>query len=87
MLHKEWARYKHREKNELFALCERVTKSQRIALDQLRLESETLYLAAIEKDEALLPITVQGPVSTPPIENYSSPAEYRSGHLIDFPFI
>lgn len=81
LLHKAWARYKMNEKIELYALYERVQKSQRIALDELRKESESLYLAAIEPDVLLLPITLNGPVATPPIDNYVSPAEYRSEKL------
>lgn len=73
LLEKEWTRYKHKEKISLYTLYENVLKSQRIALDELRSESEELYLAAIEPDGALMPITVKGPTATPPIENYSSP--------------
>lgn len=40
-----------------------------------------MYLAAIEPDVLLMPITIEGPVATPPIDNYMSPAEYRSKHL------
>lgn len=85
LLHKEWARYKHREKKELYALYERVMKGQRIALDELRKESETLYLAAIEADQLLMPISIKGPVQTPAIDNYMSPAEYRSMHCFPNP--
>lgn len=82
LLHKAWARYKKNEKIELYALYERVMKSHRIALDELRKESESLYLAAIEPDVLLMPITINGPVATPPIDNYASPAEYRSEKLL-----
>lgn len=85
LLHKAWARYKNKEKIELHALYERVKKSHRIALDELRKESETLYLAAIEPDVLLMPITIQGPVATPPIDNYASPAEYRSANFLFLP--
>lgn len=52
--------------------------SQQKALNELRMESEELYQAAIQPDELLLPITIQGPSYTPPIPNYRTPAEYRS---------
>lgn len=48
-------------------------QSQRKALQELRLESEELYQEAIQPDMSLLPVTVKGPVTTPPIQNYDSP--------------
>lgn len=59
-------------------ICLRIFQSQKTALAQLRKESEELYQAAIQPDDNILPITIKGPVQTPPIKNYESPAEYRS---------
>lgn len=47
--------------------------AQEKALQELRFESEELYQEAIQPDFRLLPFVAQGPVSTPPIENYESP--------------
>lgn len=77
LLHKEWARFKIQENRELHQICRNILQSQSKALAELRLESEELYQAAIQPDETLLPITIKGPVNTPPIKNYDSPAEYR----------
>lgn len=77
LLHKDWARYKLEENRELHRICLQIVRSQQKALTELRLESEELYQAAIQPDELLLPITLKGPVHTPPIKNYETPAEYH----------
>lgn len=77
-LHKEWSRYKgqqHREENQLIL---GMLDAQEKALAELRLESEELYQAAVQVDPAMVPIKLKGPVVTPPIDKYVSPAEYRS---------
>lgn len=51
-------------------------KAQEKALNELRLESEELYQAAIQLDNDLIPFKAEGPVVTPPIDKYVSPAEY-----------
>lgn len=79
LLHKEWARYKHDERIQDLLLIDRILQSQQKALSELRKESEELYQEAIQKDLNLLPFTANGPVSTPPIENYDSP----DGEYID----
>ncbi|EDV95095.1 39S ribosomal protein L40, mitochondrial [Drosophila grimshawi] len=73
LLKKEWARYKHDEKVADFQIIDRLVQSQNKALEELRRESEELYQAAIEVDMKLLPVSVKGPVATPPIKNYVSP--------------
>ncbi|XP_055903569.1 39S ribosomal protein L40, mitochondrial [Eupeodes corollae] len=72
-LNKQWAAYKHKEKVADFQIIDRVLQFQMKALDELRKESEELYLEAVQPDSKLLPINITGPVSTPPIENYPSP--------------
>lgn len=72
-LQKEWARFKYGQNKQNFLLFDRIIQSQENALAQLRLESEDLYVAACDYDEALLPYTVRGPVETPPIESYKTP--------------
>lgn len=78
ILQKDWARYQRQQNLELHRICRNIFASQSKALEELRLESEELYQAAIQPDETMLPITIKGPVNTPPIKNYESPAEYRS---------
>lgn len=51
-------------------------RAQEKALSELRLASAELYEAAVQPDPLLLPAIVKGPVATPPIENYDSPAAY-----------
>lgn len=48
-------------------------QSQKKALEELRKESEELYQEAIQPDLSLTPISVTGPVNTPPIKGYVSP--------------
>ncbi|XP_054092108.1 39S ribosomal protein L40, mitochondrial [Zeugodacus cucurbitae] len=73
LLIKQWAKYKHQEKVSDFQTLDRLLQSQNRALDELRKESEELYQEAIQPDMTLLPITIKGPVATPPIKNYVSP--------------
>ena len=72
-LNKQWARYKHEERVKDFQIIDRLFASQNKALEELRIESEELYLEAIQTAITLVPITIKGPVATPPIENYASP--------------
>lgn len=48
-------------------------EAQRQALDELKIESEDLYKAAIAPDTDLFPFQHQGPCYTPPIPNYEAP--------------
>ncbi|XP_054745701.1 39S ribosomal protein L40, mitochondrial [Anastrepha obliqua] len=70
---KEWAKYKHQMKIHDFQIIDRLLQSQNRALEELRKESEELYQEAIQIDMTLVPVTVKGPVATPPIKNYVSP--------------
>lgn len=47
-----------------------MVSAQTKALDELRFESEELYQQAIQHDIELIPIHINGPLSTPKIENY-----------------
>lgn len=48
-------------------------EAQRQALEELKLESEELFHAALKPDPLLFPFTHEGPVYTPPIPNYYAP--------------
>lgn len=73
LLEKNWARHKMQEKLQHYQIVDKLLLSQQKALQELRYESEELYLEAIQPDLQLLPFKFQGPVTTPPIENYDSP--------------
>uniref|UniRef100_A0A1I7ZXF6 Large ribosomal subunit protein mL40 n=1 Tax=Steinernema glaseri TaxID=37863 RepID=A0A1I7ZXF6_9BILA len=48
-------------------------ESQRKALEKLKALSPALYEAAVQPDKQILPLVLNGPALTPPIENYDSP--------------
>ncbi|XP_055533047.1 39S ribosomal protein L40, mitochondrial [Wyeomyia smithii] len=79
LLEKQWAKYKMQEKLADYQAIDRVLAAQTKALNELRLESEELYQQAIQPDQALLPLKVEGPVSTPPLTGYEMP----DGEYID----
>ncbi|XP_024294263.1 39S ribosomal protein L40, mitochondrial [Oncorhynchus nerka] len=73
LLLKEWSRYKqtqHRAEMEAVGLA---VEAQREALEELRLESEELYQAALRPDPLLFPFNHQGPSYTPPKAQYEAP--------------
>ncbi|XP_030638510.1 large ribosomal subunit protein mL40 [Chanos chanos] len=73
LLLKEWSRYKHAQHKAEKAAIEEAMEAQRQALEELRLESEELYQAAIRPDPGLFPFKHQGPCHTPPVSNYQAP--------------
>ena len=76
-LMKDWSRFTlTRHRNEIWKQ-DIIQITQQMALDELRKESEDLYLSAIQFDSSILPISFKGPVSTPPIENYLQDGEYK----------
>merc|ERR1712059_4316 len=50
-------------------------------LEQLRKESVPLYMSAIQFDLDLMPLTLKGPVATPPIQGYIQDGEYKETTL------
>lgn len=48
-------------------------EAQREALEELRIESEELYQAALKPDLLLFPLTHEGPTCTPPKAKYEAP--------------
>jgi large subunit ribosomal protein L40 len=67
------------EKLADFQLIDTLLMSQNKALQELKLESEELYLEAIQADLNLVPFKTRGPVASPPLDNYESP----DGEYID----
>ncbi|XP_053326958.1 39S ribosomal protein L40, mitochondrial [Spea bombifrons] len=73
LLMKTWALHKQKEHEAELKGVESLVESQREALQELRLESEDLYNAAVLSDPGLLPLESKGPCHTPPIPQYSAP--------------
>ncbi|XP_072443226.1 large ribosomal subunit protein mL40 isoform X2 [Chiloscyllium punctatum] len=78
LLMKEWSRYKQKEHDREAEMIQSMIKAQQQALQELRLESEQLYQAAIKQDQGLFPLELQGCSFTPPIADYQAPdGKYR----------
>ncbi|KAJ8263729.1 hypothetical protein COCON_G00161860 [Conger conger] len=73
LLLKEWSRYKQSQHQAEMDAIGQALEAQREALEELRLESEELYCAALMPDPSLLPLQHQGPSYTPAKENYEPP--------------
>jgi len=70
LLHKQWGRYMFQVNSKEIWMIDRIVASQRRALEELRLESEELYEAALKVDFAYIPCELKGPVETPPIKGF-----------------
>ncbi|XP_029296349.1 large ribosomal subunit protein mL40 [Cottoperca gobio] len=73
LLLKEWCRYKQKQHTAEMQAVEFAVEAQREALEELKLESEKLYQAALKPDTLLFPFTHEGPAYTPRITNYEAP--------------
>ncbi|XP_073724202.1 large ribosomal subunit protein mL40 [Misgurnus anguillicaudatus] len=73
LLLKQWSRYKYSQHQTEMAVIEEALEAQRQALEELKIESEDLYKAAIKPDTDLFPFQHQGPCYTPSIPNYEAP--------------
>ncbi|KAM4050598.1 large ribosomal subunit protein mL40 [Anomaloglossus baeobatrachus] len=73
LLIKKWSWSKQQEHDEEQKGIACLLESQRKALEELRLESEELYNAAIRCDTGMLPMENTGPCNTPPISKYNPP--------------
>lgn len=73
LLEKKWSKYMHEDKLSTFHNIDRLVQAQTKALDELRLESEDLYEAAVQPDFTMLPFKGKMVVATPPIKDYESP--------------
>jgi len=74
---KDWARFAGtRYKNEIW-FQDRLLTSQQRALDQLRNESEELYVEAIQFDPSLVPFQFRGPTQTPAIPGFIQDGSYE----------
>lgn len=73
LLLKEWSRYKQKQHMAEAEAIELALKAQQEALEELKLESEELYQAALKPDPDLFPFTHEGPSYTPPKTDYFAP--------------
>ncbi|KAG8597285.1 hypothetical protein GDO81_002237 [Engystomops pustulosus] len=73
LLIKKWSLSKRQEHDAEQEGIASLLESQRKALQELRLESEELYNAAICCDTGMLPLENPGPCNTPPISKYNPP--------------
>ncbi|XP_026176685.1 large ribosomal subunit protein mL40 [Mastacembelus armatus] len=73
LLLKEWSRYKQEQHMAEVRAIELALEAQREALEELKLESEELYQAALKQDPLLFPFIHEGPAYTPPKTNYEAP--------------
>lgn len=72
-LEKRWAKYKQEQHLKDAQMLDRIMYAQQKALDELQKESVELYQEAIQFDFTLMPLKSEGPVDTPPVENYDAP--------------
>jgi len=73
LLLKEWCRYKQKQHMDEVQAVELALEAQREALEELKLESEELYQAALKPDPLQFPLTHEGPAYTPPKTKYEAP--------------
>ncbi|XP_071380001.1 large ribosomal subunit protein mL40 [Centroberyx affinis] len=73
LLLKEWSRYKQKQHMAEMEAIEVALEAQREALQELKIESEELYQAALKPDTLLFPFSHKGPSYTPPKANYDAP--------------
>nr|XP_006135011.1 39S ribosomal protein L40, mitochondrial [Pelodiscus sinensis] len=73
LLLKKWALYKKIEHDAEMETLKSLMVAQEEALNELRLESEELYQAAIKRDDDLFPYEKEGPSYTPQIPGYEAP--------------
>lgn len=73
LLLKKWCLFKQKQDEAEKKAIKALVESQQEALKELRLESEELYQAAIQRDEGLFPFERDGPSYTPPLPGYDPP--------------
>ncbi|XP_077165017.1 large ribosomal subunit protein mL40 [Paroedura picta] len=73
LLMKKWTEYKRLQSKAEMQTIQSLLAAQEQALNELRLESEELYQAAIQRDDGLFPFEREEPVFTPPLANYEAP--------------
>ncbi|KAK7073295.1 39S ribosomal protein L40, mitochondrial [Halocaridina rubra] len=75
---KQWSIYKKQQCIAETYMMDCMQTSTNRALEELRKESEELWLEAIQLDPMLIPYRAKGPDDTPPIKDYDAPdGEYK----------
>ncbi|XP_045122033.1 39S ribosomal protein L40, mitochondrial-like isoform X2 [Portunus trituberculatus] len=72
-LTKQWSQYKFEQHQKEVTVLKKIIVARDQALEELRQESEDLWLEAIQVDHVLLPFKAKGPVATSPIKDYDTP--------------
>ncbi|KAJ7412045.1 39S ribosomal protein L40, mitochondrial [Willisornis vidua] len=73
LLLKKWCLFKQKQDEAEKKAIQSLVESQQEALQELRLESEQLFQAALRRDERLFPFERDGPTYTPPLPGYDPP--------------
>ncbi|XP_028566266.1 large ribosomal subunit protein mL40 [Podarcis muralis] len=73
LLMKKWSFYKQKEHEAENSIIKSLVDAQEAALKELRLESEELYEAAIQRDDGLFPFERQELMHSPPLPKYEAP--------------
>ncbi|CAM4719376.1 unnamed protein product [Leuciscus chuanchicus] len=73
LLLKEWSRYKRSQHQTEMLVIQEALEAQTQALEELKLESEELYKAAVSPDTDIFPFQHDGPCYTPPLTSYEAP--------------
>uniref|UniRef100_A0A669PE39 Large ribosomal subunit protein mL40 n=1 Tax=Phasianus colchicus TaxID=9054 RepID=A0A669PE39_PHACC len=73
LLMKKWSLYKQQQDKAEKEAIRSLVEAQQEALQELRLESEELYQAAVRRDEELFPFERDGPDYTPALPGYDPP--------------
>ncbi|XP_062238173.1 39S ribosomal protein L40, mitochondrial [Platichthys flesus] len=77
LLLKEWSLYKQEQHMAEMQVVELALEAQREALEELKLESEELYQAALKPDPLLFPFSHDGPSYTPPKTHEAPDGKYN----------
>ncbi|XP_061459070.1 large ribosomal subunit protein mL40 [Rhineura floridana] len=73
LLLKKWSSYKQKQHKAEMDTIKSLVYAREEALKELRLESEELYQAAVQRDDGLLPFERQEPMHSPPLPKYEAP--------------
>ncbi|XP_066919296.1 large ribosomal subunit protein mL40-like [Clytia hemisphaerica] len=73
LLQKNWSKYQMRKHVDDLRLMRNKLKCRNDALRELKKESEFLYNEALKVDKVNFPITLKGPMETPPLADYLPP--------------
>ena len=73
LLCKEWCRYQMKKHIDDLQVIRDKIELRNKALRELQKESQFLYEEAMKVDKTMFPLTLLGPMETPPMEGYQPP--------------